>query len=157
MDAPLVAEQAQTLVSLLPTLMRRLFAMEDDPAAELPLAQLRVCVLLVEGPRAMSALSRELGVSLSAVTQLADRLERAGLVNRVAEGTDRRVRCLQLTEQGEKVLQFRNEVRTQRVRAVLEQLSPGSRRALLSALETLVDACVAVKDCGAPAEMGSGR
>ena len=50
-------------------------------AAELPLAQLRVCGVLCDGPRPMSAVSRELGVSLSAMTQIADRLERAGSSN----------------------------------------------------------------------------
>ena len=45
----------------------------------------------------MSSLGRELGVSLSAITQIADRLERAGLVTRVAKGGDRRVRRLELT------------------------------------------------------------
>ena len=50
----------------------------------------------------MSALSREFGVSLSAMTRIADRLERARLVKRVAEGGDRRIRHLQLTPRGEK-------------------------------------------------------
>ena len=49
-----------------------------DPADDLPLAQLRVCSLLVGGDRSISCLSRELGITMSATTQLADRLERTG-------------------------------------------------------------------------------
>ena len=95
----------------------------------MPLAQLRVCGILYDGPRPMSALSRELGVSLSAMTQIADRLERARLVNRVAEGADRRIRCLQLTERGQKLMRSREDARNRRVLAVLEQfVSRGEER-----------------------------
>ena len=108
-DRAAVAEQAETIATLLPALMRQLTAGDDDPAAELPLAQLRVCSVLCGGPRPMSALGRELGVSLSAMTQIADRLERARLVKRVAKGGDRRVRCLQLTDGGEKIMRLRQK------------------------------------------------
>ena len=40
-------------------------------------SQLRICNLLDEGPRAVSALARELSIAVSAVTQIADRLESA--------------------------------------------------------------------------------
>ena len=78
-------EEANKIASLLPALMRQLFTLDDDLAVDLPLAQLRVCASLQDGPLPMSALSRELGVTLSAMTQIADRLERANLVSRVAE------------------------------------------------------------------------
>ena len=84
-------EQAKTLAESLPTLMRQLMAGHDDPAAELPLAERRVCTLLCGEPLPMSALGRELGGSSSAMTQIADRLERARLVKRVAQGDDRRL------------------------------------------------------------------
>lgn len=141
MDEATLEEQAKAIGSLMPALMRQLFAMKDDPADELPLAQLRVCVFLFDGPRSMSALSRELGVSLSAITQLADRLERAGLVTRVAEESDRRVRQLQLTERGEEILRFRDEARMERVRAVLKHLPPEARNRVLAGLKTLLEAC----------------
>ena len=75
----------------------------------------------------MSVLSRELGVSHSAMTQLADRLERAELVNRVAQGGDRRVRCLQLTERGEKMMRQHDEIRVRRISKALEYLQPDAR------------------------------
>ena len=120
-------EIAEAVAGLIPRLARGLTSSVKDPADDLPLAQLRLCGILGEGPQPMSAVSRALGVSLSALTQIADRLERAGLVKRVAEGSDRRVRCLQLTARGEKMMRKRREVRVLRTLAVLEHLSPAAR------------------------------
>ncbi len=132
---------AEAVAGLMPRLARGLTSAEKDPADDLPLAQLRLCGILSEGPRPMSALSRALGVSLSALTQIADRLERARLVKRVAEENDRRVRCLQLTARGEKMMRRRREVRVLRTVAVLERLSPPQREAVRTSLEVLVNAC----------------
>jgi DNA-binding MarR family transcriptional regulator len=134
-------DQARTIATVLPAVMRQLFAMENDPAAELPLGQLRVCSMLMDRPRPMSAISRELKISLSAMTQLADRMERTGLVERVAEGSDRRVRKLQLTARGEKILRYREKARLRRVAEVIERLSPGKRDEVLASLEALLSAC----------------
>jgi len=132
--------QAKKAASLLVALTRQLVAVDRDPAGALPLAQLRVCGILHSGPRPMSALGRELGVSLSAMTQIADRLERARLVKRVAEGTDRRIRCLQLTPRGQRIMRLREEARVRRVWAALEHLSPLVRSEVVGALETLLGA-----------------
>jgi DNA-binding MarR family transcriptional regulator len=141
-----LAVQSQAVISLLPAVMRNLFSMEDDLATELPLAQLRVCSILQEGPRPMSMLSREMGVTLSAMTQIADRLERSRLVTRVSEGTDRRVRCLQLTSHGEHLMHRRDEERLQSAEAVLRQLSPSARSEMLKSLEMLLQACFTAKE-----------
>ena len=144
MDATDLTDEAAAIAAMMPRLAREMAPHESDPAAELPLAQLRVCgILLSDGPRPMSGLSRELGVSLSAMTQIADRLERARLVTRVADGGDRRVRCLQLTARGEKMMRQRQSARVRRVMAVLEHLSAESRGEVRAALETLLRACVA--------------
>src|SRR6476660_8981741 len=50
-----VDADARAMTSLILSLTRRLFAV-DDQAADLPLRQLRVCMLLHEGARTMSAL-----------------------------------------------------------------------------------------------------
>jgi DNA-binding MarR family transcriptional regulator len=140
------AEQAREMISLLPAVARKIFRLDDDLTTELPLAQLRVCSMLMEGPRSMSILSREMGVSLSAMTQIADRLERSRLVKRVSEGTDRRVRCLQLTSHGEHLMHRRDDERVQSAAAVLEQLSPDARNEVLESLKILRDACLAVAE-----------
>ena len=92
----------------------------------------------------MTALGRELNVSLSAMTQIADRLERTRLVKRASVGTDRRVRCLQLTPRGEKFMRGRQTALVERVSAVLEQMPPAHRDQALTALETLMQACESV-------------
>jgi DNA-binding MarR family transcriptional regulator len=87
-------EQAEKLECLLPRLMRRLFTLEiDHPAMELPLAQLRMSLILQGGPRSISSLSEEMSISVSATTQIADRLERAGMVARVSDAWQEDARC----------------------------------------------------------------
>jgi DNA-binding MarR family transcriptional regulator len=142
---PLLAKQAEAIAAHLPALMRQLFTFEDDAVEELPLAQLRVCGLLADGPRPMSALRRELGVSLSAITQVADRLERAQLVQRQTDGTDRRLRCLQLTERGAAMMRHHEQARLGSVLAVLKHLSAETRQEVLDALERLLEACLVLR------------
>jgi len=144
MDQQNLLEIAEAVAGLVPRLARGLSSSEKDPADDLPLAQLRLCGILSEGPRSMSALSRALGVSLSALTQIADRLERVRLVKRVAEENDRRVRCLQLTPRGEKMMHKRREARVRRTLAVLEHVAAPQREAVRASLEVLADACSAV-------------
>jgi DNA-binding MarR family transcriptional regulator len=100
----------------------------------------------------MSTLSRELSVSLSALTQIADRLERAGLVTRVFEETDRRVRCLQLTERGEEIMRAREQARIERVSAMLGQLSQRARKEVVVSLQAMMKACEAIGRRDAVAE-----
>jgi DNA-binding MarR family transcriptional regulator len=145
MDKTALSSQATTAASLLVTLTREFFTPDGSLVEEMPLAQLRVCGILYDGPRPMSALSRALGVSVSAMTQIADRLERARLVHRVADGADRRIRCLQLTERGQRLMQSREQARNKRVLTALEQLSPEARSRVLAALEALADACAAAR------------
>ena len=145
-------EQAEAIASVLPRLVRELFIIDaDDPGMILPVAQMRVCGILRDGPCAMSALSRELGISHSAMTQIADRLERAGMAERVPETVDRRVKSLQLTPHGFEVMRHRSEKRLKRVLEVLEHLTPEARDPAVSALRTLLEACAA-----ANSEVGQG-
>ncbi|HTQ37809.1 MAG TPA: MarR family winged helix-turn-helix transcriptional regulator [Pirellulales bacterium] len=135
---------AQDVTNLLMSLMRDLFAV-DDQASDLPLRQLRVCALLYEGSRSMTSLSRELGVSLPAMTQIADRLERARLVKRAFEGSDRRVRSLQLTPRAQRIMRLRENCRIQRASDALQQLPPQDRTNVLTTLKVLLNACSAAK------------
>jgi DNA-binding MarR family transcriptional regulator len=113
---------------------------DHDPAGEMPLRQLRVCMALYEGPRSMSELSRELGVSQSAITQLADRLEHAKMVTRGSLDDDRRMRTLQLTPRARKMLRLREQNRVGRVMVILKRMSALERNAVLAAMACLRDA-----------------
>lgn len=133
-------DQAAAIVDLMPRLMRRLFDLDpDDPTCHMPVGQLRVCGILLDCPRTVSALSRELGVSLSAATQLADRLVRSGMVERVAAQGDRRVKHLRLTASGEQTMRARQKRRAARVLEMIEPMSPESRNSVVTALRTLLE------------------
>ena len=149
-----IREQATIVTGLIPKVMRRLFAIDvDDPAMDLPIAQVRVCGVLQDGPKTMSVLSRELGISHSATSQLADRLERTGLVERVVETDDRRVKCLQLTPRGEQIMRERKDRRVRRAEEALACLTSRERTEIISALETLLGASLAAE----PEAPGSSR
>src|SRR5690606_25281809 len=102
-DSHAVQAQARAMDVIFKAIGRRILV-HDDAALDIPLRQFRVCAALFEGARSMKELSVELGVSQSAITQIADRLEAAGLVTRGAVGEDRRVRNLELTPRARKVL-----------------------------------------------------
>jgi DNA-binding MarR family transcriptional regulator len=140
-------EEAQRILDLLPRVMRGLFAIEsDDPGMVLPAAQLRVCLILMDGHRPMSSLGKELRISLSAITQIADRLEKAGFVERIPEADDRRVKVLQLTKRGMEMMSVREERRRERVFQAIHRLCPESREVVIKALKILLEAGLATAE-----------
>ena len=137
-------EQARQFTSLWSRLLRSVFTLdEDDPIMHLPVAQLRVCNILNDGPRTISALARELRTSVSAATQLADRLEAAGTVERVPGQQDRRTKSLQLTDQGTILLRNRRKRREIRAALVLSKMAPEMRARMLEAMRALLEASAA--------------
>lgn len=134
---PSLLQQARRLEKTLPEVMHLMMKPgKDQPLSELP-GQVKVCRILEAGPIALSALGDELGVTPSAVTQIADRLERAGYVARATEDTDRRVRRLCLTASGEEMMRARHKARTERAAEVLQALTSCQRAALIDSLEAL--------------------
>ena len=122
--------------------MRSLFGSDNDlVAAAAAWRSLKVCGNLKRRTAKHVRLSRELGVTLSAMTQIADRLEKARLVMREAEAGDRRVRRLSLTARAAKMMQKHRDARVQRMTEVLERVEPASREKLLAGLQALVAAC----------------
>lgn len=139
-DVPAHAAEAN---ELLMSIVRDLLYVEDR-TSNLPLRQLRVCARLYDGALSMSQLSRRMGVSLSAMTQIADRLERAGLVTRVANGPDRRVRCLTLTASGRRAMRAREKARLAKLSAAFEMMNDKSRVELIEGLRAFQDACASI-------------
>ncbi len=131
---PSTRGQACAIDGIFKIIGRRILV-HDDAASDMPLRQFRVCAALFESPRSMKELSIELGVSQSAITQIADRLEAAGMVTRGAVGEDRRVRSLELTARARKLLREREERRIERVQEILDQLSTADRLVVLEALK----------------------
>jgi DNA-binding MarR family transcriptional regulator len=135
--------QARTLRAALLNLGKGLLSV-DDSTLDLPLRQLRVCLTLCGGRESMSELSRELGVSLSAMTQVANRLERQGLVERVFDESDRRVRFLQLTAQGEALMRSHEEAQLRRMERCLRQMGQEEAEQVLRMLGVLVESCASL-------------
>lgn len=89
------------------------------------------------GPRRLTALAVQGGVTQPAMTQLIARLEDAGLVRREADPADGRVVQVRLTDQGRDTLARRRAVRAERLAVILDRISPQDRAALGAALPAI--------------------
>jgi DNA-binding MarR family transcriptional regulator len=140
-----IKTQATAINTLFSKIARRINKLETgDLAIELPVAQMRVCVALLEKPRTMGCLSKELGISMSAVTQLADRLEKAELVERYAEPDDLRVKRLRLSERGKQIMISRRERRVARFERALELMSVNDRSLVEPIFQKLYEASLMI-------------
>ncbi len=138
-------DRGRQLELLFKQVMRRLWVLDpDDPVSELPVAQLRVLTVLRQHSRTLTGLARELGSTTSAATQIADRLERAGLVERLPEGSDRRCKTLQLTSEGSALLQRREDKRALRSAEALERMGEERSQELFRSLQELLQAAEAL-------------
>jgi DNA-binding MarR family transcriptional regulator len=91
------------------------------------------------GECSLNGLSTSLGVAPSSASQMIDRLEKSGLVERRADGLDRRSVTIRVTARGKALLDRIQDGVLENYRRVLEDLPPGDRRRLVRALEDLVD------------------
>src|SRR5436190_17266449 len=121
-NGELTATNAGAVHAALRKVVRRFLSI-DDSMMDLPLRQLKVCVSLYGQSRSMSEIGRELNLSPSAVTQISDRLERRGLIERVFQDEDRRVRKLRLTRKGQQLIRRREQQQLRRIATALNKLS----------------------------------
>lgn len=77
---------------------------------------------LISEPATVSEVAEYLGVSLSAVTSMADRLVKIGYISRKRSENDRRVVWLELTPEGKKVFDETWDSRRRILRGILGQL-----------------------------------
>ncbi|MGE5592651.1 MAG: MarR family winged helix-turn-helix transcriptional regulator [Betaproteobacteria bacterium] len=85
--------------------------------------QFHALLALCKGELTMGELSERLGVSCSTVTDLVDRMERAGLAERVRDEADRRVVRVRITRGGETVLSRVRERRRRYLGRVLASMT----------------------------------
>jgi len=135
-NGELTASNAGAVHLALRNAVRR-FLSVDDSTMDLPLRQLKVCLSLYGQSRSMSDIGRELSLSPSAVTQISDRLERRGLIERVFHDDDRRVRKLRLTRKGQQLIRRREQQQLVRIAAALDPLSEGEINQVLAGLDIL--------------------
>jgi DNA-binding MarR family transcriptional regulator len=139
--------RAEVVEDLIPRFMRILYrSIQDSVLSDLPLAQMRIIRLLYSGSRTVTALGEELDLTPSAITQLANRLQDGGLVLRVEDREDRRVRHLALTSHARDIMKARQERRIRRMQDVLEKLSGEDQQRIVDSLGMLLDAAGEITD-----------
>ena len=97
-----------------------------------------VHVLARLGEISISRYGAEVGVQRSTITNLVDRLERAGLVERLPGPTDRRVTLVRLAPAGRKAVEETGLLRQSQVAARLFALDPAAQATLAELLERVV-------------------
>lgn len=136
-----IRDHAIRIEGLLPRVLRTLFRPdEDDPLVELPVGQMRMMRLLAQKTFTPSNLGEELGLSVSAVTQMANRLDSIGYVSRIDDPVDRRVKHLTLTPLGRERMERRQARRINRLEVVLQNMAVERQVEFLRLLEELMEA-----------------
>ncbi len=136
----LLTSQSDAVHAALLVLVRNLLSV-DDSMMDLPLRQLKVCLALDGQSRSMSEIGRELKLSPSALSQVSDRLERRGLIERGFQQEDRRVRKLRLTRKGQQLIRRRKQQQLSRISGALVHLTADQIDRAMSGLEILAQNC----------------
>ena len=108
-------------------LTARFLSDRADMSASAAFAMNRLCR---EGPIRLTALAAKEGVSQPSMTQLIQRLERLGLVTRLADPDDGRAALIGITEHGQTLLDDRKRIRRERLTELLATLTPEEESAL---------------------------
>ena len=90
-----------------------------------------------EGPQRVTELARGEGVSQPGMTQLVTRMERDGLVRRIASTDDRRGVLVEATDAGADVVRERHAERAEALRELMDRLDPQEQSAVAVALPAL--------------------
>jgi DNA-binding MarR family transcriptional regulator len=90
-----------------------------------------------EGPLRLTALAAAEGVTQPSMTQLAQRLERQGLVTRLNDDVDGRVTLVAILDAGRDVLAERRQARDARLADLVAALPDEDQRALGEAMSTV--------------------
>jgi len=108
-------------------LTARFLSDRADLSASAAFAMNRVCR---EGPIRLTALAAKEGVSQPSMTQLIQRLERLGLVTRLADPDDGRAALIGITGHGQTLLDDRKRIRRERLTALMTTLTSEEESAL---------------------------
>lgn len=113
---------------------------------DLTMPQLKVLFLLYEGERTMGQLARPLGVTLSTVTGIVDRLVVEDLVARSESALDRRQVVGHLTEKGHQLVGRLYAAGQTAMANMLERLTLEDLRTVARALDVLYSAALAEQE-----------
>lgn len=139
-----LAEDSRHLVELLTTLLSSTFRQilwKQALELDLNYSQAQVLFYVARHPGAlMSEAARSFGITLSAVTQVVDRLEAKGFLQRTEAPRDRRQVRLFLTREGERLARELEELQVKGLARVLARLTPADRKDVIRGIEQLVSA-----------------
>jgi DNA-binding MarR family transcriptional regulator len=108
---------------------------------ELTYAQAQVLFYVEQHPGSiMGEVAKAYDVTLSAVTQIVDRLEQKGFITRRHDPADRRVYPLDLTTEGKALVRELHALQIEGLEPVLAKMSARDRSHVLKGLEALVKA-----------------
>ncbi|MHB1417854.1 MAG: MarR family winged helix-turn-helix transcriptional regulator, partial [Chloroflexota bacterium] len=114
---------------------------------DLTMPQLKVLFLVGAGEGVnMTNLARTLGMTLSTLTGVVDRLANQGLVRRQDDTHDRRVVLLYPTDEGALLTERLVRAGRERFRLILERLNPADLRRVAEALDTLCEVAFRLAD-----------
>ena len=103
---------------------------------EVTLPQLRTLVVVsLQGAQTVSALAERLDVHASTMTRMCSRLVARGLVVRTASASDRREVVIELTPQGQRLVDEVMDKRRRDIDAVVRRMTIEDRDRVVSALE----------------------
>lgn len=108
---------------------------------EISFSQMKALHLLrdQEEPVSVKALGDKLGLSLAAMSRAADGLVQRGLVDRIEDGEDRRMKRLSLTEAGYELVEKLIESRLAGIEQFVTNLSAKERALLAKGLEPILE------------------
>jgi DNA-binding MarR family transcriptional regulator len=153
-DTPAAGEVETLIGHILRTrrrLGRALAVQHPHPLLDLHLTmpQLKVLVTLsMLGPSAGQELARSTGAALPTLTGIVDRLVAQGLVARVDDPRDRRVRRVELTEGGEALAQELTEAREAQHLRLLRRLDLPALHVVAQAFDLILDAAEPEDEAG---------
>jgi DNA-binding MarR family transcriptional regulator len=89
---------------------------------------------------AVSDIASALGVTNAAASQMVDRLVQLGLIDRLEDKLDRRVKHVELTQKGRQLIQHTMDVRRRWMEDLTTRLTPEQQEAIVTALTLLTEA-----------------
>ncbi len=94
-------------------------------------------ILIKKGRCMVSDLSRNLGVALSTMTELVNRLVKKQFIKKAKDLKDRRIVWIDLTKKGAKIIQEINRKKQEHILSILEKLTEKERKLLVDILERI--------------------
>lgn len=131
-DVAELSGQLQVTLARLARMLRR-----ETPSTLGQSSLSTLATLVAEGPLRVGDLAAREGVRPPTMTKIVANLEEHGLVERLADPTDRRAGLVRLTPAGEEYVAGTKGARTRQLTVHLTQLTPAQRRTIAAALPAL--------------------